>query len=140
MHDIVEDTDITIEALWAYKVPTDCILAIEKLTKSKDVPYQEYLLGIKRCKLAAVVKVADMTHNSDLTRLKLVTEEDRARQKKYLDAIEYLSSFKCDYCHRELPLSYMGEKATRVGEILCEHCLDKYEQDHDVYEEYINSL
>ncbi len=121
LHDIVEDTDITIEALWAYKVPTDCIVAIEKLTKSKDGPYQEYLHRIKRYKLAAVVKVADMTHNSDLSRLAKVTEEDRIRQKKYLDAIEYLSAFKCEYCHRDLPLSYMGEKATRVGEILCQH-------------------
>lgn len=63
LHDIVEDTDMTIEALWAYKVPTDCILAIERLTKSKSVPYQEYLQGIKQNKLAAVVKVADMIHN-----------------------------------------------------------------------------
>lgn len=140
LHDIVEDTDIAMEALWAYKVPTDCILAIEKLTKSKDVAYQEYLHRIKRYKLAAVVKVADMIHNSDLTRLAQITEEDKVRQKKYLDAIEFLSSFTCEYCHRDLPLSNMGEKATRVGEILCEHCLDQYEQDHDVYEEYINSL
>ena len=140
LHDIVEDTDITMEALWGYKVPTDCILAIKKLTKNKNTSYQDYLLEIKRCKLAAVVKVADMTHNSDLGRLAQITEEDRIRQKKYLDAIEYLSSFTCEHCHHDLPLSDMGEKASRVGEILCQRCLAQYELDYDAYEDYINSL
>lgn len=75
-----------------------------------------------------------------MTRLAQITEEDRVRQKKYLDAIEFLSSFTCEYCHRHMPLSYMGEKATRVGEIICDPCLDQYELDHDSYEDYINSL
>jgi hypothetical protein len=139
LHDIVEDTKVTMKDLWSYKFPTDCILAIEILTKVEGVSYQEYLAGVKRYKLAAVVKVTDMLHNSDLTRLNHVTARDRERQKKYLIAIDYLSEFTCEKCGCTLPLSDMGEKATRIGEILCQNCLEQYENEYDAGENWLNS-
>ena len=122
LHDIVEDTDMTLDTLRCYDMPSDCILAIGRLTKTKGVPYPDYLDRVKRSKLAAVVKIANMTHNSDLTRLARITEEDRIRQLKYLHALEYLSGFTCEHCHRAFPLAKMGEKDTGDGKILCQDC------------------
>lgn len=42
--------------------------------------------------LARVVKLADLKHNSDLSRLKSVSDTDRERVKKYKNAIRYLST------------------------------------------------
>jgi len=128
LHDAVEDTEVTISDLREHEIPTDCILAIEAITKVEGIAYQDYLEKVKRCKLAAVVKIADMMHNSDLSRLDNVTEEDLARGKKYLKAIVFLSEFTCKRCGQTLPLSVMGEKSTRTGGILCQDCMDQYEK------------
>jgi len=126
LHDVVEDTEITIADLYRYKIPEDCILAIEVITKVKGSAYKEYLDKVKRSKLAAVVKIVDMMHNSDLTRLEQITEEDLTRREKYCKAIELLSEFTCESCGQIFPLSMMGEKPTRIGEIVCQNCLDRY--------------
>ena len=137
LHDIIEDTEMTVDDLWKNKIPTDCILAIEAITKIEGEAYQDYLMKVKRCKLAAVVKVADMIHNSDLSRLDKVTEEDLFRREKYQKAITFLSEFTCEKCEKTLPLSGMGEKSTRKGEILCQPCLVQYEIDYDEYEDWL---
>jgi transcription elongation factor Elf1 len=81
--------------------------------------------------------VADMIHNSDLSRLDKVTEEDLFRREKYQKAITFLSEFTCEKCEKTLPLSGMGEKSTRKGEILCQTCLVQYEIDYDEYEDWL---
>jgi hypothetical protein len=62
------------------------------LTKGKDQNYQEYLEKVKSNNLARVVKLADLKHNSDLSRLKSVTDTDYDRVEKYKKAIRYLST------------------------------------------------
>lgn len=94
LHDVIEDTSLTIDDLWEYNIPTDCILSIEILTKKKEQNYRDYLAQVKLDKLATVVKIADLTHNSDLSRLDQVTSKDIARREKYLKAIEFLTTFK----------------------------------------------
>ena len=139
LHDIVEDTKITIADLRENEIPPACILAIEAITKSGGIEYQDYLANVKRNKLAAVVKIADMMHNSDLTRLEQITEEDFIRREKYLKAIAFLSEFTCKKCGKTLPLSEMGEKLTRIGEILCQDCLDKYITEWNEYDKWLNN-
>lgn len=90
LHDIIEDTDMTIEKLKCYGFSTDIILAIKTLTKDNECDYFKYLQNVKKNKLARIVKLADLKHNSDLTRLKTVTDEDLKRAEKYRKAIEYL--------------------------------------------------
>jgi len=46
---------------------------------------------VKKNPLARVVKLADLKHNSDLSRLSSITEKDRERLKKYKKAIDFLS-------------------------------------------------
>ena len=68
------------------------ITALKFLTHSPDIPYMEYVANIKNNKIAAEVKLADLRHNSDMSRLDTVTQKDIERQKKYLQAIELLLS------------------------------------------------
>ena len=92
LHDVVEDSDITIDDIKKV-IPDDEILrAVLLLTKPKeDFSYEEYLKKIRECPLACEVKLADLKHNSDLSRLKKVTEKDLLRKEKYEKSILYLT-------------------------------------------------
>lgn len=91
LHDVVEDSDITFEDL-AKDFDKPIIDAIKLLThKDKSVKYEDYVRKIKENPIAKAVKLADLMHNSDITRLDVVTQKDLERRKKYLDAIKLLN-------------------------------------------------
>ena len=92
LHDVLEDSDITAADLLAYGLSNEVVTAVQTLTKKKGQSYQDYLEKVKSNDLARVVKLADLKHNSDLTRLKSVTDTDYKRIKKYKNAIQYLST------------------------------------------------
>jgi len=137
LHDVVEDTDLTISDLKDYGVPFDCIEAIKKLTKVDGQGHEEYLTKIKSDKLATLVKIADMTHNSDLSRLTTVTPQDLARHEKYQKDIQFLGAFQCARCKQIKHVSQLGDKPTYTDLPLCASCVDKYDMEHDEYEEWI---
>ena len=91
LHDVVEDTDITFSDLEKEGFPVEVIDALKLLTHDLDIPYMDYVLNIKKNPIAAKVKLADLRHNSDFTRLDKVTEIDLERNKKYNKAIELLT-------------------------------------------------
>lgn len=88
LHDAMEDQGVTRRFLISQGFPDEVIEAITILTKTDD--YMSYIQRIKQNDLARVVKIADMRHNSDLSRLKSVSEKDIARKEKYLKSIELL--------------------------------------------------
>lgn len=90
LHDVVEDSSYTSSDLVKVGIPSEVVKAVSILTKSKDISYQAYLEDVKMNPMARVVKLADLTHNSDLSRLNVITEKDIERQNKYKKAIEYL--------------------------------------------------
>lgn len=137
LHDVIEDTSLTISDLQDYGVPTDCIEAIKKLTKVDGQDNEDYLTKIKSDKLATLVKIADLTHNSDLSRLTTVTPEDLARQEKYQKDILFLGAFQCARCKQIKNVSQLGDKPTYTDLPLCASCVDKYVMEHDEYEEWI---
>lgn len=83
LHDVLEDSDITVADLLAYGLSNKVVTAVQTLTKKKGQSYQEYLEKVKSNNLARVVKLADLKHNSDLSRLKSVSDTDRERVEKY---------------------------------------------------------
>jgi len=91
LHDVVEDTDYTIEDLETMGFGKDVCDALRLLTHDKNVPYMDYVRRIKENPIAAAVKIADLRHNSDLSRLDYVTDADRERVKKYHEAIRILT-------------------------------------------------
>lgn len=90
LHDVVEDTPITFDYLKEQGVPEKVIDALKLLTHKDDVPYLEYVKKLKNNEIAKRVKLADLKHNSDLTRLNKVDEKALVRVEKYKKAIEML--------------------------------------------------
>lgn len=69
LHDVVEDTDITLEDLSKEGFSDNVVSAVKALTKIKcdGWSYRNYIIGIANNDRARVVKLADLTHNmSDL--------------------------------------------------------------------------
>ena len=89
LHDVVEDTDITMEEL-EKTFPREVIEILKLLTHDKKVDYMEYIKRIKENEIARKVKIEDILHNADETRLDSITEEDIIRREKYKKALEFL--------------------------------------------------
>ena len=92
LHDVIEDTELTLENLYEYDFSKEVIEAVDIITKKRGEDYQSYLNSVKKNKLARAVKLANLRHNSDLTRLTKVTEKDIERKEKYQKAINFLNS------------------------------------------------
>ena len=90
LHDLVEDTDYTIEDLTRMGFDETITDAIALMTHADDVPYMDYVREIKKNPIANAVKLADLKHNSDLTRLDAIDEKALSRREKYLKAIALL--------------------------------------------------
>jgi (p)ppGpp synthase/HD superfamily hydrolase len=86
MHDLMEDTSVNAALLHSLGFSSRVLTALQLLTHNKGDSYQEYIDGIATCRDAILVKLADLRHNSDFTRLKGVTEKDLARMQKYQKA------------------------------------------------------
>lgn len=83
LHDVVEDTHITIDQLIQEGFPAPVIAAVQALTK---LPGESRLQAAGRAALdpiAKVVKLADNAENMDLSRISQPTEKDFARLKEY---------------------------------------------------------
>ena len=91
LHDVVEDTDLTFDDLVREGFPDEVITALRLLTHSPEVPYFDYVRGVIGNPIATAVKLADLRHNSDLSRMDNVTQRDHERQQKYLKAIRILT-------------------------------------------------
>jgi len=90
LHDLVEDTDYTIEDLTSMGFDKSITDAIALMTHADDVEYMNYVREIKNNPIARAVKLADLKHNSDLTRLDVVDQKALSRREKYLKAIALL--------------------------------------------------
>ncbi|MEE0060210.1 MAG: HD domain-containing protein [Acutalibacteraceae bacterium] len=90
LHDVVEDTDITFDELEKLCFDNEIIEALKLLTHNDKIPYMDYILKIKSNPIAKVVKLADLIHNSDLSRLDTIDKHSIARNEKYKQAIQLL--------------------------------------------------
>lgn len=82
---------MTFEKITDYGFPIEVIDALKLLTHDAQIPYMEYVARIKQNQIARKVKLADLKHNSDLTRLDVVDEKAIKRVKKYENAIQFLT-------------------------------------------------
>lgn len=90
LHDVVEDTDYSFADLENMGFGGRVLEALRLLTHEKGVPYPEYVKRLKSNPVARAVKIADLRHNSDLSRLEAPSEEDLRRLEKYQDALKLL--------------------------------------------------
>lgn len=82
-HDVIEDTSVTYQDLRDAGISQRVIMGIRALTKQPGQTYEEYKEGVFANPDAMRVKMADLRHNTDIRRLKGVTEKDIARIAKY---------------------------------------------------------
>lgn len=81
LHDVVEDTSITLEELKAV-FPKEVTDAVALMTHTKDVPYLEYVKTLAANPIAKAVKLADIRHNSDSSRM---PDADKATLQYYAE-------------------------------------------------------
>lgn len=89
LHDILEDTFIIKEDL-IENFGEEIANAVDCITKRKNENYENYINRVKQNNLARIVKICDLEHNSDISRIGNPTKRDLERQKKYKQAISKL--------------------------------------------------
>lgn len=90
LHDLLEDTDIDIRLL-EENFPPEVVAAVVADTRVAGEDYFDYIARVAKDPIATRVKLADLTHNMDTTRLRTVTDADSARLEKYKKAYAILS-------------------------------------------------
>jgi len=84
LHDIIEDTDCTYQTLRFEGMSDRVVLGVHHMTKQPGQTPEEYLAQVKKNVDSCHVKLADLRHNSDIRRLKGITEKDFKRITKYM--------------------------------------------------------
>ena len=91
LHDVVEDTAITLDDLRFEGFSEEIIAALGCLTKRDGESYDDFISRILTNQLACKVKNGDLADNMDLTRIPNPTEKDKERIKKYRDATDRIN-------------------------------------------------
>jgi (p)ppGpp synthase/HD superfamily hydrolase len=86
LHDVVEDSEWTLDMLRKEGFSGDIINALENLTKRKGEDYKDFIKRIETDRLASKVKIADLEDNMDLRRMNAISERDIKRLMKYHEA------------------------------------------------------
>ena len=93
LHDLIEDTDWTIDMLRTNGFAEDDLAVIDLLTHKKGDDYLEvYIPKIAACPRATRIKMRDLKHNTKPSRLKSTSQKHLDRQTKYLLAFNYLQN------------------------------------------------
>lgn len=90
LHDVVEDSDYTLDDLRDAGFSDAVIEAVQLLTHERGVDYFDYVRALKGNDLARSVKIQDLLHNADLSRLRIVTNEDKKRAQRYINSLAIL--------------------------------------------------
>ena len=92
LHDICEDTEYTLEDIKKEVCDDEKIIeALALLTHDPDILYEDYIAAIKPNPIARTVKIADLMHNSDTSRLDEIDEAAVERLKRYREAFKTLT-------------------------------------------------
>lgn len=92
LHDVVEDSHYTFEEIESYGFSPSIISALRLLTHEDSEDYIAYIHRVKANELARIVKLADLKHNSDESRLSHIDDKVRERLNRYAKSIKILES------------------------------------------------
>jgi (p)ppGpp synthase/HD superfamily hydrolase len=91
LHDVVEDTHWTFEALKQEEFSKEIIEALQSVTKSdSDSSYSDFIERAKANAIGRKVKIADLKHNMDITRIPRISNLDLERLERYRQSLEIL--------------------------------------------------
>lgn len=88
LHDVLEDTTVTVESLRASGFSEEILTALEGVTKRPGESYEAFVLRAAANPIGRRVKLADLADNCDLSRLPDPGPEDHRRLEKYRRAME----------------------------------------------------
>jgi len=88
LHDVVEDSNVKLDDLREFG--DEIVCAVNAITKKDGQTLNEYLECVKANNIARKVKIQDLTHNMDLSRIINPCEKDYQRVEKYQQELEYL--------------------------------------------------
>lgn len=94
LHDVVEDSEITLKNLRDEGFDEDVVKAVDALTKRAGENRMDAAKRAAENSIAIRVKIADVTDNMDLTRIANPTEKDHMRLKEYTQVKKFLESYK----------------------------------------------
>ena len=83
LHDVVEDSDWTLDRLQARGFSPPVLRAVDALTRRPGEAYEAFIDRARTDSVARRVKIADLEDNMDIRRIGEVTEKDAARLTKY---------------------------------------------------------
>ncbi|MBR3310536.1 MAG: GTP pyrophosphokinase [Solobacterium sp.] len=90
LHDVIEDTDVTLEDLKRQGFSENVIAAVDAMTRREDETYMEFIKRLSVNEIARHVKIQDIRNNMDLTRIPEPTKKDWDRMEVYMQALTYL--------------------------------------------------
>ncbi len=92
LHDVVEDSEVTLDDLQRAKYPAAVVAAVAALTRREGEDYFDFVRRAASHPVARAVKRADLLENLDVTRLATVTPRDEERMAKYRRALAILEA------------------------------------------------
>jgi len=92
LHDVVEDTDWTLDGLRAEGFSETVLAGVDAVTRREGEAYMDFVDRAAKDPLGRVVKRADLLDNMDTARLGEITERDRSRLERYARALDRLGS------------------------------------------------
>ncbi len=90
LHDVVEDSDVTFEALREMGYTDEVITGLACVTRRDNETYMEFVERAKQHPIARQVKLADIEDNMDMRRLQKIRDKDVERLRRYRQAWAYL--------------------------------------------------
>ena len=114
LHDVLEDTEVTAAQLVGAGFSARVVRAVEALSRHPDEDYSAFVERVSRDRLASRVKLLDLAHNSDLSRLPgTPTAHDLARVQKYQAAAARL---RAELAKRNLQLLLSPASSARASQ------------------------
>ncbi len=87
-HDVIEDSDLTLEALRKQGFSDEVLSVLDALSKRENESYEDFISRVLLNKTACRVKLADLKDNMDLSRIANPSEIDYQRFEKYRKATD----------------------------------------------------
>ena len=109
LHDVVEDTKVTLDDLRKEGFTETVLAAIQCVTHRKDVSYVDYVIACKNNSIARQVKLGDLTDNCRLDRVLLrphQIQRDLARIHRYVLSYKFLTDQITEQDYRTLMDKY----------------------------------
>jgi (p)ppGpp synthase/HD superfamily hydrolase len=93
LHDVVEDSDITLEDLRKEGIPEEAVEIIGHLTRDPEESYDNFIQRISGNRKAIRVKIKDLEDNMDFSRLSVIEQKDMERLVRYHKALSFLKRY-----------------------------------------------